>query len=308
MFLRRGGATFAVVCLTMGCSGAPNMGTPVADGGSFVGDDASPSTSPSTESIDGFDLQVKEGSWWEFSYVEDMSWFGDTGNGSSHDTATFLLVLGAPITIAGDPAFAVDFVPIESSRPGNFTFSWRYLSFAGKRIRASNDGATYSVLFDANTAIWPATSRGLFDDFPSDKGVRQATSSRGSSGVTWGVAEANSSNGCETIPGYGTVCGNGGDVSNSANEVYSPGVGLTLSQYEGSSSSTSGSSSRTNKEELIDSSVTGDRPPPTPVIVDGGPGQADSGKPPSPAPDSGPGVPDSGPGVSDSGHSMSDSG
>jgi hypothetical protein len=245
-------------------SGGSSSGLPPDAGGAQGSGDASV-----TQSIEGFDLHVKEGSWWEYSRVLDGSYSGDTGSGKIHFTDTFVVKLGAATTIGGDPAFTLQTVTIASNAKPPFSLAWKYISFVDKRIRVSSDGATYSVLFDANTGLWPATSEGMVGDFPTKTGTRKATRQSGAT-VTWLVGESHSANGCDDVPPYGVICNGSGDVSNSAGEVYDPSIGLVRSYYSGSTSSTSGFSSTTSETKLVDSSVAGDRPAPAPTGDDGG--------------------------------------
>jgi hypothetical protein len=234
--------------------------------------------SPLAHAIDGFDLAVKQGSWWEYSSVYDSSYVFDTGSGSTHSQSTFVLMLGAPITIAGDQAFPVQKMVLSSSctaNPGKCAADgpvgtwqawtkWKYLSFAGKRIRGSADGQSYSVLFDAKTAVWPATNNGIFGDFPGNTGLRQATSVAGASGTVWLVQENSTTTGCDEIPGYGVVCNSSGNGSVGGSEKWDPALGCIASTSGGNGYSNTGSANNSSSTTLVDSSVAGDRSPPPP--------------------------------------------
>jgi hypothetical protein len=243
-----------------GSQDIPDAGGP-ADGGSLA------------HEIAGFDLQVGEGSWWEYLAASDDSYIFDTGNGSDHAVSTYVLKLGAPTTIDGDVAYPVSRQVVASacsSNPGSCTpaatgawaawTTWPYLSFAGQRIRGSTDGLTYSVLFDANTGIWRASSHGLFGDFPSSDDTRIASQQSGD--TYWHVQETNSSTNCDNIPGYGTVCSGSGDLSNAAGESYDPSLGCVQSYYFGQTSGSSGSSSASRQTTLVGSSLSGALPVP----------------------------------------------
>jgi hypothetical protein len=240
---------------------------PTPDGSVAGPSDAGPGTNDggtdaatSVQPISGFDLQVmKEGSWWQFARVVDGHSFSTSGNATLHGLEMFVLTLGAKTTLGGDEAYPLSFALLTHSGDSDLSkVDWNYISFVGKRIRVSADGTTWSVLFDANTGIWPATSRGMFGDFPSSTATRKAVQQ----GSRWIVGETNGSTGCEVIPPYGTVCGGSGDINNSANETYDPAIGLVGSYFFGSTSNTSGSSQVTRTTTLVDSSVAADRPLP----------------------------------------------
>jgi hypothetical protein len=222
--------------------------------------------------ITGFDLPVKEGTWWQLRTVHDDSYVFDTGNGTDHSDTTFVLKLDAPVVAYGYTWYPVERMVLSStcsSNPGNCTpetvgvwkpwSKWAYLSFDGRRILGGT-GTVGSVLFDANTGVWPATSNGTFGDFPSSTGTRRAEAD----GTNWQVSESNSSNDCTTVAGYGTLCGTSGISSNGAYEIWDPAVGCIESSYTGTQSGSGGSANTSTKTTLVDSSVAGDRPPPSP--------------------------------------------
>jgi hypothetical protein len=132
------------------------------------------------------------------------------------------------------------------------------LSFDDRRIVARNSQKT-SVMFDANTGVWPATSTGLFKGFASDTGTRRAEPD----GPRCNVTQSNSSNDCTDVPGYGVLCGSSGIASNGAYEIYDPAIGCVASGSDGSSYGTGGNGSNTLTTTLVDSSVEADRQPPS---------------------------------------------
>jgi hypothetical protein len=223
--------------------------------------------------IDGFTFTVNRGSWWEYKSVYDSSWITDTGSGSTHYETTFALVLGAPTTIDGDQAFpvtrtviaatcsatGVNCVPDKAGTSAPWD-TWSFLSFEGKRIRGSKDGQTYSVLFDANTSVWP-TSAGFFGSFADDTGARHATQDPNNANQ-WDVAESSSANDCTNIPGYDSVCGPNGYSSRGAKEIFDPNVGC-VGGGSGASGGSGGPLQNSSSITLVASSVDGSKPLPT---------------------------------------------
>ena len=288
------GLTWATLALLACGPTVGPSGETTGDGGSTSsasdgGSDAP--ISPLAHAIDGFDLAVRQGSWWEYSSVYGSSYAFDTGGGSTHSESMFVLMLGAPITIAGDQAFPIQKMVLSSSctaNPGNCVADgpvdtwqgwnkWKYLSFAGKRIRGSADGQSYSVLFDANTAVWPATNNGIFGDFPGNTGLRQATSVQGASATFWLVQESSTTTGCDEIPGYGVVCNSSGNGSVGGSEKWDPSLGCIASTSGGNGYGNTGSANNSSTTTLVDSSVAGDRSPPPPSSAGGGGVPSDGG-------------------------------
>jgi hypothetical protein len=233
--------------------------------------DAGPEVSSLVHSIDGFEFPVKEGSWWEYTREYHSTFIFTTGSGTVNESSTFVLRLGAPTTIAGERAFPVEKMLLQSTMKGALVGSWQqfdqwpFVSFEGKRIRGSKDKKSYSVLFDANTGIWPVDNgnKGMFGTFQSRVGSRQARQKQGPSGTLWEVRENNSSMGCERIPGYpDAICTGGGNLDNGAYDTYDPAIGIVGSYSEGHTSDTSGSSQNKETYALIESSLAGDRPLP----------------------------------------------
>jgi hypothetical protein len=230
--------------------------------------------SPDVREIDGFTFKVNPGSWWEYKSVDDSSWNTTTGSGSTHSETTFVLELGAPTTIGGDQAFpvtrtviagtcsatGVNCVPQTAGTSAAWD-TWKFLSFVGKRIRGSNDGQTYSVLFDANTGVWPG-STGFFGVFPDNTGARRATQDP-SNANQWDVAVSNSANDCTNIPGYDTVCGPSGFSSIGGREVYDPNIGC-VGAGSGANGGSDGVYNNSSSITLVASSVDGSMPPPAP--------------------------------------------
>jgi hypothetical protein len=243
---------------------AAAAGGAVADGGVKAEDGGA---LPATMPIPGFDLQPRQGGWWEFGSSFDWS-----GANRYHHDSKFLLSLGAPTTIAGVEAFPVT-LTVLSGDASNVVFPWRFFSFAGQRIRASSDGTTLVTLFDAVTRLWPAASGGLFNNLHAGKYVFSAMTApppMGSpflTGFSWRVTGlAAASHDCDVIPGYGPICDT---------EPYPPtylgadyfreGIGPI-----GSFSLACAAGCYTHHVGLLDSSLAGDRPAPLAQAPDAG--------------------------------------
>jgi hypothetical protein len=220
---------------------------------------------PTGPAIKGFNLTVKNGTWWKFRDVYNLNW----GSGSQRVTTTFVLMLGDAVSVSGRNWYLVNYNELAYDCTGSScgdpspgwkywsdTGSFAYLSFDDGRIMASRaDDGSWSVLFDANTGIWPATSYGMFANFENDTGTRKAFAD----GLTWKVEDTSFNDDCTSVPGYGTLCGGSGISSGDGYEVWDPAIGLVSSGSQGNSSNGSNQETYT----LLDSSVDGSRPVPT---------------------------------------------
>lgn len=174
-------------------SSYPNGGAEDDSGNADGGSEGSPSEPTPEPVISGFDLDVKEGGWWEFAFSYEWS-----GGYPEQSSSAVLVLLGRNVIVAGEDAYEVTFAEQYSSAAH---FDWRYLSFTGNRIRGAVDNQ-FEPLFDAMTGRWPATNSGLFGSLLSG-GFLTAEQE----GDDWkaGPAPYNST-GCEVIPGYGSIC------------------------------------------------------------------------------------------------------
>lgn len=211
------------------------------------GSGGSASDLPTTPTISGFDLDPKQGGWWEFRYSYDWA-----GAYPEHHETTFLLKLGAPMTVGNDTAFPVKLSVLQSdgSSASTPTWEWSYLSFTGNRIRASKGGA-FEPLFDAVTGRWPATSEGLFNNLRQG-GFLEAVSD----GANWKAQMSKNDSGCEVIPGYGSVCTDT-PTFYLGYDLFRAGVGPAGSYFQGCSGGC-----LTYHYDLIDASLDGKKPIP----------------------------------------------
>ncbi|MFO0548818.1 MAG: hypothetical protein U0271_10545 [Polyangiaceae bacterium] len=224
--------------------GSSDGGSGTSSGGAGTGGS---DPGPTTPLIDGFDIDAREGGWWQFHY----QYVWDGASLEQHDT-TFLLVLGAPQQVNGDQWFPVHVEILESdgSDASNPTFEWQMLSFSGYRIRGINGGAP-EPLFDAITGKWPGSNEGLFADL-NPGGLRQASRD----GADWRVAKGSLDSGCEYVEGYGEIC-DGSASSYTGWDLFRPEIGPAGSYRQGCSGGC-----LTYSYDLLDASPDGSRPEP----------------------------------------------
>lgn len=170
-----------------------------------------------TPVIDGFDFQLKSGTRWSYHYeyrhTVNYSSFGDSSFTTDKD---FEVILGDQVEIEGIPAFEVIVIGEHNG------IDWRYLAMNKHRLLGSEDGVTFTVLFDAMLGFWPG--RGFFLDF-DDAGAMSVASSSGdiltiSSG--WRIDDDDTT----YYPGIGTIYDpDAMTIHSSDEEMYQKGVG-----------------------------------------------------------------------------------
>jgi len=100
---------------------------------------------------------------------------------------------------------------------------WKYIAFDNGRLVGSIDGATLSVVFDAQRGSWPGG--GFFADFPATLLVDTQRQVLDTGESVIAASRSSSQQRCEYFPGYGSVCG--GEESHDLTEVeyFREGVG-----------------------------------------------------------------------------------
>lgn len=211
---------------------------------SAPGPESCTSTLETPPAFAGFNLPLSQATFW------DVQWSTDTtstaqGAGTTRvvDRGEFIVILGAPHTIAGVTAYPVEIHGDAAhedapSTSGSFAPRWKWLASAHDRLLGSVDGTTLQTVFDARTGAWPGG--GLFAIWPSSS-LSVATSSiyNGSPAVE-ASRSANRSR-CESFPDLGlTVCGDSG-FSFVEKELYAAGVGPVAYSYDNTYSSCGGS-------------------------------------------------------------------
>ena len=144
----------------------------VVDGGAADGGGAD-GTPPLTPMIPGFDLRVREGSWWLFAAMCEY-----TGKGGYHFDFRFTLTLGAPVTLAGssDVAYPVTITRSTTPRPGvrqeGRVRQVRLVRGGPDPVSDDvNDPKTVKTLFDPVTNKWANDGQGLFGNLNPGKQV-----------------------------------------------------------------------------------------------------------------------------------------
>lgn len=227
----------------------------VPDGGALDAaraDSSVPLPRPTIPKYQGFSLPVREGSWW--LYGSEQS-FGDI-----HEECNWLLQLGAPATIAGEPMFALQQTRLASKDCGEVALTeCQFLGFFGQRITCSADGRTLAVVFDAVLERWMA-SRGFDATIRGSATAKEDMLSNGYfKGATLSVSATPVFADCVDLAGYEPVCTGDPFRAYSAKDHYAVGLGFVGMEATGCSSGGCVDS----HVGLIDSSVDGSRPRPT---------------------------------------------
>lgn len=227
---------------------------------------SSPTSISKTDSpqpaFDGFDFQIGEGTFWDYGWFSSRTNCAQ-GSGCSTDdeSGLFRITLGQPRQIQGITAYEVH----QSGNAGEFTPRWRYIAMDQNQILGSADGITFTIIFNAETGVWPGS--GFFTEFDSgslfsaDLGQIENEFIQGPALVT-GLVQGESN--CEYFGdiGLGTICGSEDPFSITTFEYYQQGIGpIGYSHRSSASFSGGGFASSHSVEEyigLVASSLTGD--------------------------------------------------
>ncbi|MEE8363948.1 MAG: hypothetical protein V3S18_07755 [Dehalococcoidia bacterium] len=245
---------------------------------------SSPTAAVPAPKFTGFDLDLSEGTFWEYrwSYV-DRSCAQGSGCSTDKDDGVFQVTLGAEKLVKEVPVYEVKVtgksaVAIKDTKR-DFAPRWRYLGISGNQIVGSN-GTSLTTLFDAGTGKWAGS--GYFTErFDSDELVTARTGNltgsyeiadwEGVLGGSWVfVGRAASQSQCEMIVGL-RICPNEDTLNFTEAEYYRTGIGPLAYNFKNSMSFSGGgffsSYDTTEWVALIASSLRGDVPAPTPTPV-----------------------------------------
>lgn len=191
-----------------------------------------PSSAPTSvvaapPAIPGFDLQVTNGTYWEFSYEYRKSSFAQGSDPvESESLGGFRLVLGEETTIDGKTAHRLH---LQTTRGVEAPFEitrWRYLAFVEDQILGSTDGQSLSVVFNAAAGI--QAGGGLFANF-ADGALLVAKPGRLTNAFTDSQAiqlgRSFEENRCETFESVGTICAGERDTDLQEREFFRKDVG-----------------------------------------------------------------------------------
>ena len=213
-----------LLVLALGCGGGgTGPGTDPSDGGSPGGGD--PGGTPTGPAFEGFDLTLVKGDFWEYAWDRSYDSRSSTTN-VTRRSGHLRLTLGTPETIGGRTAFpvlyegAVPYLFKADMEPRYSHLAWDEGQFLG-----SDDGLTWTVLFDADAGYW--AGGGLFATFPDDVLLTASSSSfsndYAAAASSVGAGVGGSRDRCETIGGY-VFCGDD-SYNERENEHYVRGVG-----------------------------------------------------------------------------------
>lgn len=258
-------ATLALL-LVAGCTGG--NGPPLAEADPTLPGQtsATPATSGPVAAFPGFDLAIRDGTFWDFVYDYSHSSFAQ-GSGGSTSTASgsFRVILGDESTIAGITAYRLHVLFTEGDEPPFDVTRWQYLAVDGNRLLGSEDGATLQVVFDAETGTQPGG--GFFASFAASE-LLVASAGRLSNDYLDQEAVVLSASfeeaRCEYFESVGTVCAGDRDTSRHERDYFQPGVGPLGYYYSFSFSDCGGGfcsgSSTTTNVALSSYSLEGEGP------------------------------------------------
>lgn len=152
---------------------------------------------PDPPAISGFNIKLAPGPRWSFVYKS--VWKGATT--TCHES----YVLSQPESRGGLEAYRVTVTSQCDSYPANqYAPSVEWVAIDGQRFMGSTDGVAFYPLFDAQVGKWPGN--GGFFDRVSGGGVKGASKATYHSQSVYSI-RWDTGNGCQTLPGYGQVCG-----------------------------------------------------------------------------------------------------
>lgn len=213
---------------------------------------------PGTPAISGFDYSLKEGDFWEYGWKKNTTTFSISGSSNATIKSYFRITMGTPSQIAGKTAY-----PLLHSGTGDYVKgSWTHLALENNIFYASQDGATWKELFNAQTglvqgngffkglggSLFQTTTGSITNDYISDPDV-------------FVISQSTDNSQCQYYPGVGTICGDSGSTRTDR-EYYEPAVGPVGGYYYFSYTAGSGdtyySSTSTENIGMVKSSFRGD--------------------------------------------------
>lgn len=254
-------ATLTPSALSSNTSYTATITTGVKDlAGNAMGSNKSWSFTTGSPVFAGFDFSLKQQDFWRFNWKSNTSSFSTGGSSSSSDAGRYWVVLGAPATIQGVNAYAVQLFGRTSWAP-----RWKYLAISNEQLLGSTDGITLSPFFDAQIGKWPG---GGFFLTLSSSTLTVANNGTPNSKDTWisgspaiVTGSSGSSGECQYFPGVGTICGSSSSSSYTEQEYFRPSFGPVGLYRFGAFSSQTGSSSSETDIGLTASSLNGDAYP-----------------------------------------------
>ena len=222
--------------------------------------EATATPAPLGPKLDGFDFQVGEGTFWEYEWEYKSGRFclGCRG-GPTIDSGTFRVTLGAPKEIEGITAYEVQ-VSGKYRRNSIDTGSgygprWSYLAVDDNLILVSDDGVSFTVLFDGQEGRWPGS--GFFTTIFKAEHLYEGKIV--GEDVVVRVSMQKDGGGCVYYRSVGQVCSSGESFDYKATEMYRQGIGPVGYSYKYSFSSGTGSNSfslsTTESVSLVQSSL-----------------------------------------------------
>lgn len=188
----------------------------------------------STPKFSGFDFTLKEGDFWEYKWdFYNYSWAQGSNPSTTTDSGRFWILLGQPKVIQGITTYEISIFGKSKNKDWSFSPRWKYLAIANNKIYGSTDGATLSVIFDAETGYW--TGGGFFRAFPSGNlAIAQngtiSSSNTYISGTAIIVKVSGDKSQCQTIGGM-QFCGDE-SYNYKWEDYYRPGIGPVGFYYD----------------------------------------------------------------------------
>ena len=222
--------------------------------------EATATLAPLGPKLPGFDFEVGEGTFWEYewNYASGTSCLGCRG-GPTTDSGTFRVTLGAPKEIEGITAYEVQvsgkYRRSKIDTGSGYSPRWSYLAVDDNLILVSDDGVSFTVLFDGQEGRWPGS--GFFTTVFKPEHLYEGKIVGEDVVVRLSVEKGDS--GCVYYRSVGQVCSSGESFDYKATETYRHGIGPVGYSYKYSFSSGTGSNSfslsTTESVSLVQSSL-----------------------------------------------------
>ncbi|MFW2333682.1 hypothetical protein [Ilumatobacter sp.] len=254
-------------------------------------------------SFAGFELELGEGSWWEFAYQSNSSsWSQGSAASTTELTGRLLVSLGAASVVDDVEVHSIDVQMLEGDEPEFEVTRWQFLGRDGPVLVGSTGDGTVRPIFDPTRST--QAGGGFFAEFADDELVEASVSRpqlpedllhglpkrdylAASDAVMLSDTFAESR--CDDFGDLGTICSRESDESLTTREYLLPGAGpfalYTRASYiDCGGNYCSGGGSRSRAIVLLDYSLHGGtRPASTPTTVPSTVAAPTESTPPAPA-------------------------